>query len=520
MTDVSQKDNNYFSDLPYTAGYFDALNTYRARFTLALSGVETKEFSTACELGYGRGLSLAIHSATTSVDWHGTDFLLEHTEFAQQLVGSFGSCGNVMGKSFRDYFNLDQLPSFDFIALHGIWSWIGDEERQQILAFIDNKLEPGGVVYLSYNLMPGQSHLLPLRKLLLLEYKRFRRDGLGATDAIAKALDKVHQLLSREPRFFKDNQQSIQQVKYLMDKDPAYIAHEYFNESWDPMYFEQVHELISNIGLSRLCSSHPMDSIPAFSFTQEQNQLLEGTKDPVHRETLSDYITNRRFRREYWGKGLSEQPLTESNFIRLLGFFRIVQIVPESVIKLRISSDAGTFQLDNALYEEILNALSRGKTPSVAELNSALKDKGVRFDQIHEALAIMFSCGYISILPAKDPNNEIITKCRNLNSFLFKRCKNSNDVSHFASSILQGGVFVPRTHQLFLLARMETTSRTDIIKRVRAVLATNGEYLSKDGSPIVEDQQVLSELDSQFSAFEHEYFPIYEFLGIPQSLEG
>jgi hypothetical protein len=47
--------------------------------------------------------------------------------------------------------------------LHGIWSWVSEDNRQIILDFIDRKLKPGGVLYLSYNTQPGWSAFMPLR---------------------------------------------------------------------------------------------------------------------------------------------------------------------------------------------------------------------------------------------------------------------------------------------------------------------------------------------------------------------
>jgi len=34
------------------------------------------------------------------------------------------------------------LPDFDFIGMHGIWSWISEEDRALIVEFIRRKLKP------------------------------------------------------------------------------------------------------------------------------------------------------------------------------------------------------------------------------------------------------------------------------------------------------------------------------------------------------------------------------------------
>ena len=83
MSKLSSQNPNYFTDLPYTAGYFEAMSTFRARVVLALSGFEITELSTACELGYGRGVSIALHSASSEVEWYGTDMLPDHVKFAK-----------------------------------------------------------------------------------------------------------------------------------------------------------------------------------------------------------------------------------------------------------------------------------------------------------------------------------------------------------------------------------------------------------------------------------------------------
>ena len=53
------------------------------------------------------------------------------------------------------------MPRLDFIALHGVWSWISGENRCAIVDFINTKLKPGGVVYISYNALPAGPPMRP-----------------------------------------------------------------------------------------------------------------------------------------------------------------------------------------------------------------------------------------------------------------------------------------------------------------------------------------------------------------------
>jgi len=54
------------------------------------------------------------------------------------------------------YLETRDLPDFDFITVHGVLSWINAENRKAIQRFVLKKLKPGGILYLSYNCLPGR----------------------------------------------------------------------------------------------------------------------------------------------------------------------------------------------------------------------------------------------------------------------------------------------------------------------------------------------------------------------------
>jgi hypothetical protein len=91
----------------------------------------------ACELGFGQGISANIHAAASVTQWHGTDFNPSQAGFAQSLASATGSSARFYDQAFDEFANRDDLPEFDYIGLHGIWSWISDENRQVI---VDSKV--------------------------------------------------------------------------------------------------------------------------------------------------------------------------------------------------------------------------------------------------------------------------------------------------------------------------------------------------------------------------------------------
>ena len=106
-----------------------------------------------------------MQAAASVCSWHGTDFNPAQAGFAQELVASSGADAHLFDEAFAEFAQRD-MPEFDYIGLHGIWSWISDENRAVIVDFIRKKLKVGGVVYISYNTLPGWGSFVPLRHLM------------------------------------------------------------------------------------------------------------------------------------------------------------------------------------------------------------------------------------------------------------------------------------------------------------------------------------------------------------------
>lgn len=147
----------YRADINYTYGYYSELNPLRMRLAFLNAGLDFPPITHACELGFGQGVSINIHAAASPIQWYGTDFNPAQAAFAQTLAKNCCSKAQLFDDAFADFAQRDDLPDFDYIALHGIWSWISEENRSVIVDFIRRKLKVGGVLYISYNTMPGWS---------------------------------------------------------------------------------------------------------------------------------------------------------------------------------------------------------------------------------------------------------------------------------------------------------------------------------------------------------------------------
>lgn len=119
----------YVADIGYTYGYYAELNPNRVKLAFINQGLVFPEVGTACELGFGQGLSANIHAAASVAQWHGTDFNPSQAGFAQELAVASGTGAKLYDEAFDEFCSRTDSPDFDYIGLHGIWSWISDENR-------------------------------------------------------------------------------------------------------------------------------------------------------------------------------------------------------------------------------------------------------------------------------------------------------------------------------------------------------------------------------------------------------
>ena len=301
----------YVADVEYTHGYYTELNPARVEFALLNAGLMSGEIKTACELGFGQGLSTNLHAAASDVEWHGTDFNPVQAFAAQQLSSAAGIKTHLYDQAFEEYANRRDLPDFDFIALHGIWSWISNDNRKVIVDFINRKLKVGGVVYISYNTLPGWSAFAPMRHLMTRHSEVLGQKGAGTLGRVTEAVAFAQKMLSVDSIYRRVNPQLEEKVKELENKPREYLAHEYFNKDWQPMYFSDVADSLAEGKLTYATSASYLEHVPAVNYTPEAIKILDNIPDRQFKEGVADFLVNRQFRKDYWIKGGQQLGSTE-----------------------------------------------------------------------------------------------------------------------------------------------------------------------------------------------------------------
>jgi SAM-dependent methyltransferase len=452
--------HEYDNEMAYTHGYCDELNPLRARLPLLQAGYDCPVIRHACELGFGFGVSANIHAAGSPVQWYGVDADPRHATFAQQLSDDARTQAHLLSGRFAEFCRRDDLPDFDFIGLHGVWSWIADEDRATIAGFIARKLKPDGVLYISYNTQPGWAAMMPVRELMHGHFMASGQhqtgggepDELHTTERIKAAIAFARKVVAARPGYAQVNPSIIERVDRLSEENPRYLAHEYFARNWHPTSFLQVAEALEPAGLSYLASADYRDHVDSINLLPAQRELLASIDDPTLRETARDLCMNRSFRRDYWVK--QPRALAASERLAALRAHRVMLSVPEWAVSLKVRGGLGETTLPDAVYRPVLQAMADCRVTTLGEIEREVGKAGITLDQVIEAVTLLVGAG--PVLNAQDEQQIQLAQASatRLNTVICERAYDSDALQFLASPVSGSGFAIPRVAQLFLLAAM------------------------------------------------------------------
>lgn len=509
---MSSWTSGYVADIAYTHGFYRELVPSLLSFATLASGRETMRLAAPvryCELGCGQGFSAnLIASANPSVEIHATDFNPTQIAGARRLAEEAGLANvRFCESAFADFVAEPSLPAqFDIIALHGIYSWISPENRRHIVSFIRAKLRPGGLVYISYNTLPGWASVMPLRRLMV-DQAGLRKGPIAPR--IGEALAFAESLKASGAAYFSQNVAVAGRLDKMKGMQREYLAHEYFNADWTPFYFADVVAELAEAKLSFVGSAHLLDQIDAVNMTAEQQTLLAGIDDPVRRQGLRDYMVNQQFRRDIFVKGALPLSMPESR--ALWSDQRFALSTARDDVPLKASGALGEANLQAEVYAPILDALAAGPV-TFRQLTASKPIADLGWARITQALSILVGTGHLQpCLPAADEAKRA-QRTKAFNATVMKRAESSADLQFLASPVTGGGVSVDRIQQLFLSGL--ALKGVDPVAHAWAALSAQGQSLVKDGQPLQGAEANLAELRLRFASFSEQRLPVLKQLGV------
>lgn len=506
----------YVVDIEYTHGFYRELAPSFLGFIALMQGVRAPGLGTGpatyCELGCGQGFSTnLLAAANPHIQFYATDFNPTHIAGAVALTQA-ARLDNVhfSDDSFSEFLERDDLPDFDFITLHGIYSWISAENRRNIVRFIRRRLKPGGVVYASYNTMPGWASMMPLRRLIV-EYAAQQSAGSRAS-RIRNSLDFAERLSKVGARYFASHPKLADRLAQVAAKDANYVAHEYFNADLNPFYFMDVASEFDEAKLRWIGSAAPLDAVDELNLSEEQRKILAGIDGIPLRETVRDHLIDQGFRKDVFVKGpiRLSKPLMRERWLDT----RFALSRPGREISPQVQGRGYSLALQSEFHQALIAALDHHPR-TVREIMASPDLAKHSADKVIQSMVYLIGQGTCHPCLAEDGLPERRSRAEAFNMAVATQALHGQSYSTFASPVTGSGVRVDQVDQMIFLALRR--GEANVPAFVWSSMNEIGQRLAKDGRTLTEEEH-RTELEARVIEFEAKTAPVLRSLGIATHL--
>lgn len=517
--------DGYVSDIAYTTGFYRELAPSFLCFAAKLQGQHSPDPGTPfayAELGCGQGFGTNILAATYPHGrFIGIDFNPAQIANARSLAAEAG-LGNVdfRHESFRDTADLPDgaLPPLDFVALHGIYAWISEANRRAIVTVIDRWLKPGGLVYLSYNCMPGWAAMAPFQRLLVEHAER----NPGRSDLqIGAGFDFVAQLRAAEMSYFSQNPAVPKRIDGMKDKDQRYLAHEYLNGTWQPLFFTDVAREMAAAKLSYAGSASLVENFDSLALPAKAREVVTSAADPIFREFLKDFAINQQFRRDIFVKGA--RPMTAAEKNRVLLDMPFAALKAPSAMTFTFKTPLGEAKGQDEIYRPIAAALDAGRT----SIRAVAAASGLDATKLLQAFALLTASGQAHPAMAGQDKGaaQRLNRAVAGRSLLGEPYRylaapgiangvNASDIDITALDALQGGALGDGPALDPEALTPEALTPEALAQAIWARFAPVNRRLVRDGKPLESEAETLAELSDRARVILDQHLPIWKALGL------
>lgn len=297
-SEISDIKNSY-DDLMYESGAFPqtAINNLEVRARLMglqpAPSANAKVLELGCSMG-GNIITQALYYP--DAEFVGIDLSGRQVAQGNAIIEKMG-LENVRLEE-KDILTIDEsFGKFDYIIVHGIWSWVPDAVKDKIFSICRNNLTEHGIAYISYNVYPGWKRQEQLREIMyfagrdVLEepLEARTRKGLDALKALAEILENDKGL---------GGGGKLPAIQKILNHNFYYIAHEYMEAFNDPIYVNGFIEWANRHRLAYIGDTDLHVSFVSWmaEHTRERILALAGG-DYIAKEFYSDILSDRQFRR-------------------------------------------------------------------------------------------------------------------------------------------------------------------------------------------------------------------------------
>lgn len=503
----------YFTDIPYTDKFYAELAPAYLAFACLRRGVRPPRLgpgSAYLELGCGNGFGLnLLAAANPQMSFRGVDFHPGQIETARRLAADAGTSNVAFDDlSFAQMLETprERAPKVDVVVLHGVFSWVSAANRAAIVQIIDRTLKPGGIAYVSYNCLPGWSALAPLQRFVAEHVARTSGDvRTRVVDAFRAALA----MAEGKAAVFNAIPFVKARIEAALTQEPAYLVHEYLNAYSEPLYHAQAAAELSEARLDFAASASIADDFVNLAAPAALQDTIRQAADPVWRETLLDYASEKAFRRDVYVRGRTA--LSQAEHEACLDEARFVLLADPASVSFEFAIPMGRLAGQPGLYQPIIDALAQGPR-SFGELRRLPALAQVQPAGFLQAITLLVGGRHIH--PMSNLAGADGAAASRFNAAVERRTDLGEVPTRFASVTAGTAVQADLAELIAIGGLLRGEATKDTVQRGWALMARTGRRLVAAGQTVMDQAATETELLRRLEAFERDRAPRLRGLGV------
>lgn len=524
MSMAQEWSEGYVTDTLYTDNVYREQSPVWLNYVAALKGCVPRPLDAPfdyLELGCGLGHSITIFAAACPQGrFVGVDFNPAQIDFARRRAQALGLDNlTFIEASFQDIAAdaigqgpARNLGTFDFVTLHGIYSWISFDARRAVQRIIFDRLKSGGLVYNSYNCLPGWSVEAPLQRLL----KEFSNAGVGhSADRIRDALARMKTIADAKAGYFVMHPQAAKALEGYGKRPENYLAHEFLNGDWNAFYSTDVADEMAAAKLDFVGSATLLENHGDLLLNEAAEALVNGQQEERSRQLIQDFAINQRFRRDVFVRGHAHLSRAEiaANRARqcIVAPYGFADVLPQ------IKVPRGTVNISADQFKAFASTVGPWAGSEI-DFAKAFKDAGGNLAEFQRLVALLMAGQHLvpaAIVPPRpktkaataDKADRLTLPTKANAAKLATALARKSDVT--LASPVTGGAKAFGFTEVLLLTELQRAGGTaaDLTERVQAQMLANEVRPAKDGKAITEPAELAEVIGARVTAFTTKELP-------------
>ena len=451
------------------------------------------------ELGTGQGVGLCLLAAANPAgEFTGIDFIPEHIAHAEELADSAGLTNvRFLEADFAELAQVwpENLGRFDYVALHGVYSWVSPALRSALVRCLHHATRPRSLVYNAYNAQPGWVSTQPFQHLTRQLKAATGLPGPSVFDESIKLFDRLR---AAEAGIFQVLPALGARVDSVKGRDGHYLVQEYLHDAWHPLWHSEVAREFAAAKLGYVGSATMAETMLPGMLPPALRDIVAEQQDGTLRQDLQDLVINQAFRRDLFCRGPRRS--VERGIDAAAGVpLHLIAAPADGVLK--VGTAFGELTLQHMAFAPIVTALGDGSM-TIGDLAAlpAMRQQGT--GATIQMLLLLLHSGALAVGAAEPASTPTAQR---LNAAIAAAAAKGMPYLHVASAALGAALPVTDIDLMLIDAWLATGAAANTATLADGVarrLTRLDRKLHRDGQPVDEAgaRPQLEELAGNFLA--------------------